>query len=137
MNWVLDADFREFFTSLDHRWLVEFLEHRIADETGPATDPEWLSAGVIENGTWTACEEGVTARASASPLLANVYLHYVFDLWAPSGGGRHARGEVMIVRFADDFVVGFEYRERRAAVLADLRDRLAQFSSSSTPRRRA
>ena len=128
VNWVLDADFREFFTSLDHRWLERFLEHRIADKRVLRLIQRWLRAGVIENGSWTACEEGVPQGASASPLLANVYLHYVFDLWAHQWRGRHARGEVMIVRFADDFVVGFEYRSDALRFWADLRDRLAQFS---------
>jgi RNA-directed DNA polymerase len=128
VNWVLDADFREFFTSLDHRWLERFLEHRIADKRVLRLIQRWLRAGVIENGSWTACEEGVPQGASASPLLANVYLHYVFDLWAHQWRGRHARGEVMIVRFADDFVVGFEYRSDALRFWANLRDRLAQFS---------
>ena len=104
VNWVLDADFREYFTSLDHRWLVRFLEHRIADKRVLRLIQRWLRAGVIEKGSWTACEEGVPQGASASPLLANVYLHYVFDLWAHQWRGRHARGEVLIVRFADDCV---------------------------------
>ena len=79
---MLDADIREFFTSLDHRWLVRFLEHRIADRRVLRLIRKWLGAGVIEDGTWTASEEGVPQGASVSPLLANVYLHYVFDLWA-------------------------------------------------------
>lgn len=128
VNWVLDADFREFFTSLDHRWLGRFLEHRIADGRVLRLIQRWLSAGVIENGSWTACEEGVPQGASASPLLANVYLHYVFDLWAHQWRGRHAHGEVVIVRFADDFVVGFQYRSDALRFWADLRRRLAEFS---------
>ena len=82
VNWVLDADFRDYFSSLDHRWLERFLEHRIADRRVLRLIQKWLGAGVIEKGSWTACEEGVPQGASASPLLANVYLHYVFDLWA-------------------------------------------------------
>jgi group II intron reverse transcriptase/maturase len=127
VNWVLDADFREFFTSLDHRWLVRFLEHRIADRRVLRLIQKWLSAGVIEEGTWTACDEGVPQGASVSPLLANVYLHYVFDLWAHQWRRRHARGEVIVVRFADDFVVGFEHRDDAERFRADLRDRLARF----------
>jgi RNA-directed DNA polymerase len=127
VNWVLDADFREFFTSLDHRWLVRFLEHRIADRRVLRLIQKWLSAGVIEEGTWTACEEGVPQGASVSPLLANVYLHYVLDLWAHQWRRRHARGEVIVVRFADDFVVGFEHRDDAERFWADLRDRLAGF----------
>jgi RNA-directed DNA polymerase len=128
VNWVLDADFREFFTSLDHRWLVEFLEHRIADRRILRLVKKWLGAGVIEEGTWTACEEGVPQGASVSPLLANVYLHYVFDLWAHQWRHRQARGELIVVRFADDFVVGFEHRDDAERFLVDLRNRLARFS---------
>jgi RNA-directed DNA polymerase len=128
VNWVLDADFREFFTSLDHRWLVRFLEHRIADERVLRLVKKWLAVGVIEDGAWTAFEEGVPQGASVSPLLANVYLHYVFDLWAHQWRRRHARGDVVIVRFADDLVVGFEHRDDAERFWADLRDRLAQFA---------
>src|SRR3954468_2586046 len=128
VNWVLDADFREFFTSLDHRWLERFLEHRIADRRVLRLIQKWLAAGVIENGAWTASEEGVPQGASASPLLANVYLHYVFDLWAHQWRRRHAHGDVVIVRFADDFVVGFEHRDDAERFWAELRERLAEFS---------
>jgi RNA-directed DNA polymerase len=128
VNWVLDADYREYFTSLDHRWLVRFLEHRIADKRVLRLIQKWLAAGVIEKGSWTACEEGVPQGASVSPLLANVYLHYVFDLWAHQWRRRHARGDVVIVRYCDDFVVGFEHRDDAERFWADLRDRLAKFS---------
>jgi len=104
VNWVLDADIREFFTGLDHRWLVRFLEHRIADKRVLRLIGKWLSAGVIEDGVWTASEAGAPQGASASPLLANVYLHYVLDLWVQWWRRRHARGDVIIVRFADDCV---------------------------------
>ena len=128
VNWVLDADFRDYFSSLDHRWLERFLEHRIADRRVLRLIQKWLAAGVIEEGTWTAFEDGVPQGASASPLLANVYLHYVFDLWAHQWRTRHAHGDVVIVRFADDFVVGFEHRDDAERFWADLRERLAQFS---------
>ena len=128
VSWVLDADFRDYFSSLDHRWLVRMLEHRIADRRVLRLILKWLAAGVIEEGSWTAFEEGVPQGASASPLLANVYLHYVFDLWAHQWRRRHARGDVVIVRFADDFVVGFEYRDDAERFWADLRERLAEFS---------
>src|SRR5450631_2251822 len=128
VNWVLDADFREFFTSLDHQWLMRFLEHRIADRRVLRLIGKWLAAGVIEEGSWTKYEEGVPQGASVSPLLANVYLHYVLDLWVHQWRRRHARGDVMIVRFADDFVVGFEHRDDAERFWAELRDRLAQFS---------
>ena len=128
VNWVLDADFREFFTSLDHRWLEKFLEHRIADKRVLRLIQKWMAAGVIEDGAWTDSVEGVPQGASASPLLANVYLHYVFDLWAHQWRTRHARGDVVIVRFCDDFVVGFERRDDAERFWADLRERLAEFS---------
>jgi RNA-directed DNA polymerase len=127
VNWVLDADFSDYFSSLDHQWLVKFLEHRIADRRVLRLIQKWLAAGVIENGSWTAFEEGVPQGASASPLLANVYLHYVFDLWAHQWRTRNARGDVIIVRWADDFVVGFEHREDAERFWAELRDRLAKF----------
>jgi group II intron reverse transcriptase/maturase len=127
VNWVLDADIREFFTSLDHRWLARFLEHRITDKRILRLIQKWLNAGVIENGKWSQTTEGAPQGASASPLLANVYLHYVFALWALWGRRHHARGEVIIVRFADDFTAGFEYQDDAQRFLTDLRERFAKF----------
>jgi len=127
VNWVLDADFSDYFSSLDHQWLVKFLEHRIADRRVLRLIQKWLAAGVIENGSWTAFGEGVPQGASVSPLLANVYAHYVLDLWAHQWRTRHARGDVIVVRWADDFVVGFEHRQDAEWFWADLRDRLATF----------
>jgi RNA-directed DNA polymerase len=127
VNWVLDADFSDYFSSLDHQWLVKFLEHRIADKRVLRLIQKWLAAGVIENGSWTAIDDGVPQGASASPLLANVYAHYVLDLWAHQWRTRHAHGDVIIVRWADDFVVGFEHREDAERFSAELRDRLAEF----------
>ena len=125
---MLDADFRDYFSSLDHQWLERFVEHRIADRRVLRLIRKWLAAGVIEEGTWTAFEEGVPQGASASPLLANIYLHYVFDLWAHQWRRRHAHGDVVIVRFCDDFVVGFEHRDDAERFWADLRGRLAKFN---------
>lgn len=127
VNWVLDADFSDYFGSLDHQWLMKFLEHRIADKRVLRLIEKWLTAGVVENGSWTAFEDGVPQGASVSPLLANVYAHYVLDLWAHQWRRRHARGDVIIVRWADDFVVGFEHRDDAERFWADLRDRLATF----------
>ena len=127
VNWVLDADFSDYFSSLDHQWLLKFLEHRIADKRVLRLIQKWLAAGVIEDGAWTAFEEGVPQGASASPLLANVYAHYVLDLWAHQWRTRHAHGDVIIVRWADDFVVGFEHREDAERFSTELRDRLAPF----------
>jgi retron-type reverse transcriptase len=98
---VLDADIRDFFGQLDQSWLMRFLEHRIADRRVLRLIQKWLAAGVIENGNWSRTERGTAQGASASPLLANVYLHYVFDLWAHQWRQRHAHGDVIIVRYAD------------------------------------
>src|SRR5271170_3284640 len=110
VNWVLDADLRDFFTSLDHSWLEKFLEHRIADKRILRLIRKWVSAGVIEDGAWTASDGGAPQGASASPLLANIYLHYVLDRWVRQWRRQHARGDMIIVRFADDFVAGFEHQ---------------------------
>jgi RNA-directed DNA polymerase len=133
VNWVLDADIRDFFNQLDHSWLAKFLEHRIADKRVLRLIGKWLAAGVIEDGDWSQTVEGAPQGASASPLLANVYLHHVFDLWADWWRRRHARGDVIIVRFADDITVGFEYEEDARRFWADLRDRLAKFGLELHP----
>ena len=127
VNWVLDADFRDFFTSLDHSWMVRFLEHRVADRRVLRLIQKWLRAGVIEDGRWTASEEGSPQGATVSPLLANVYLHYVFDLWVQQWRSRHARGEVIVVRYADDVVLGFQHRSDAERFARDLEQRLARF----------
>lgn len=127
VNWVLDADFRDFFTSLDHSWLVRFLEHRVADERVLRLIQKWLRAGVIEDGRWSASEEGSPQGATVSPLLANVYLHYVFDLWVQQWRSRHARGEVIVVRYADDVVLGFQHQSDAERFARDLEQRLAGF----------
>ena len=128
VNWVLDADIRDFFTKLDRDWLERFLQHRIADKRVLRLIQKWLSAGVIENGTWTPCDEGTPQGASVSPLLANVYLHYVLDQWAHQWRKRYAHGDVVIVRWADDFIVGFEHHGDAEQFLADLRERFAKFA---------
>ena len=133
VNWVLDADIRDFFNQLDHSWLERFLEHRIADQRVLRLIRKWLSAGVIEDGQWSETVEGAPQGASASPLLANVYLHYVFDLWAQWWRKRFAHGDVVIVRFADDFTVGFEHEEDAQRFLSDLRERFAKFGLELHP----
>jgi group II intron reverse transcriptase/maturase len=127
VNWVLDADIRDFFTSLDREWLVKFLEHRIADRRVLRLIQKWLRAGVVEDGEWSGTEEETAQEASISPLLGNVYLHYVLDLWADQWRRRNARGDVILTRFADDFLAGFEHRADAERFLADLSDRLARF----------
>jgi RNA-directed DNA polymerase len=133
VNYVLDADIRDFFTQLDQGWLERFLEHRIADRRVLRLIQKWLRAGVIEDGEWSESLEGTAQGASVSPLLSNVYLHYVFDLWADQWRRRHARGDVILTRFADDYVVGFEHREDAERFLAELRDRFAQFGLELHP----
>ena len=115
------------FDAIDHEWLRRFVEHRIADKRVLRLIQKWLNAGVIEDGSWSASEEGAPQGASASPLLANVYLHYVFDLWARHWRNRQAHGDVIIVRFADDIVVGFQHRSDAERFQADLVERFARF----------
>src|SRR5664279_3626520 len=133
VNFVLDADIRDFFGSLDRGWLERFVEHRIADGRVLRLIQKWLNAGVIEDGEWSSTEAGTAQGASVSPLLSNVYLHYVFDLWADQWRQRHARGDVVLARFADDYVAGFEHREDAERFLADLRDRFAEFGLELHP----
>jgi RNA-directed DNA polymerase len=133
VNWVLDADIRGFFDTLEHEWLVRFLEHRIADRRVIRLVQQWLRAGVLENGQRTWSEVGTVQGGSISPLLANVYLHYVFDLWAHRWRRTRTRGDVVIVRFADDFVVGFQYRPDAVRFLADLRVRFTRFGLTLHP----
>jgi group II intron reverse transcriptase/maturase len=127
VGWVLDADIRGYFDAIDHQWLMKFIEHRIADKRVLRHVKKWLNAGVLEKGAVARSEEGVPQGGSISPLLANVYLHYVFDLWADQWRARHARGDVIVVRFCDDFVVGFQYRQDAERFLADLRERFLRF----------
>ena len=133
VNWVLDADVRDFFGQLDHSWLETFLEHRIADKRVLRLIRKWVSAGVVEDGQWSDTMQGAPQGASVSPLLANVFLHYVFDLWAHWWRDRFANGDVVIVRFADDFTVGFEYQEDAQRFWADLRERFAKFGLELHP----
>ena len=133
VNWVLDADLRDFFSTLDQAWLIKFLEHRIADKRVLRLIRKWLSAGVIEDGKWSETPEGSPQGASVSPLLANVYLHYVFDRWVRQWRRRQARGDMIVVRFADDFIVGFEYQRDAERFLVELRERLAKFKLELHP----
>jgi RNA-directed DNA polymerase len=127
VNWVLDADIRDYFTSLDHSWLVRFFEHRIADRRVLHLIQKWLRAGVVEDGQWSETDQGTPQGASVSTLVANVFLHYVFDLWVHQWRGREARGEMIVVRYADDFVVGFQHRDDAERFWAALRERFAEF----------
>ncbi len=133
VNWVLDADIRGFFDTINHEWLMRFLEHRIADRRILRLIQKWLSAGAMEEGEWTKSWEGTPQGASVSPLLANLYLHYALDLWVQQWRTRHAQGDVIITRFSDDFVVGFQYRGDAERFLRELRERLRKFSLELHP----
>jgi len=128
VGWVLDADIRGYFDAISHEWLMKFVEHRIADKRVLRHIKKWLNAGVLEEGAVTYDEGGVPQGGSISPLLANIYLHYVFDLWADQWRRKYAVGNVIIVRFCDDFVVGFQHRKDAERFLVDLRERFLEFS---------
>jgi retron-type reverse transcriptase len=121
VNWVLDLDIHNFFDGLSHEWLVKFIEHRIADRRVVRLIQKWLNAGVLEDGKRIRIEEGTPQGGSASPLLANVYLHYVFDLWVQAWRQRGAHGDVTVVRFADDIVVGFQSKAEADQFRAEMR----------------
>ena len=133
MQWVLDADIARFFDTISHEWLVRFIEHRIGDRRIVRLIQKWLKVGVLEDGVRVESEEGTPQGAVISPLLANIYLHYVYDLWANQWRKRHATGDVIFVRYADDTVVGFEHRHDAERFLADLRTRLAEFALALHP----
>jgi RNA-directed DNA polymerase len=133
VNWVLDADIRDFFTRLDHGWLIRFIEHRIADKRMVRLVQKWLKAGVIDDGVWAKTRDGTPQGAPISPLLANVYLHYVFDLWADRWRKRQARGDVVVVRYADDFIVGFQHEDDARRFLEELHERFARFGLELSP----
>ena len=126
VNWVLDADIKGFFDAISHEWLLKFLEHRIADQRLLRLCRKWLRAGVSEAGQWSKTDVGTPQGAVISPVLANLYLHHVLDLWADAWR-KTARGDVIIVRYADDFVMGFQYRNEADLFLQQLRERMARF----------
>ena len=128
VSWVLDADIRGYFDTIDHEWLMKFVEHRIVDKRVLRHIRKWLNAGVLENGTRIRSEEGTPQGSSISPLLSNIYLHYVFDLWVNQWRKKHARGDVIVVRFCDDFVVGFQYESEATRFLTDLKERFGNFN---------
>ena len=127
VNWVLDADIRGFFDNMNHEWTMKFVEHRVADRRILRLIQKWLKAGVSEDGQWSETKVGTPQGAVVSPLLANVYLHYVFDLWVEAWRKKVANGEVIVVRYADDLVVGFQYRTDAERFLQEFRERLAKF----------
>jgi group II intron reverse transcriptase/maturase len=127
VNWVLEADICGFFDAIDRNWLVKFIEHRIGDRRIVRLIQKWLNAGVLEEGERIQSETGTVQGGSISPLLANVYLHYVFDLWVQRWRNTQARGELIVVRYADDFIVGFQHKEEAERFMEDLRQRFAKF----------
>jgi RNA-directed DNA polymerase len=128
INWVLDLDIQGFFDAIDHEWLIRFIEHRIKDKRVIRQIRKWLKAGVIEDGTWQKVEEGTPQGGSVSPLLANIYLHYVFDLWANSWRSRKAKGDVVMIRFADDMVLGFQHKHEAMRFQRELKARFTKFN---------
>lgn len=133
VSYMLDADIRDFFGSINHEWMVKFIEHRIADKRIVRLIQKWLNAGVLEEGKVTYEETGTPAGGSISPLLANVYLHYVYDLWVQQWRKKAARGNVITVRFADDIVAGYQYKSDAEKFLQELKVRLNKFGLELHP----
>ncbi len=133
VNWILDADIRGFFDHLSHEWLVKFIEHRIADRRILRLIQKWLRAGVSEEGKWSKTEVGTPQGSVASPLLANVYLHYVFDRWVQHWRKHQATGDMVVVRYADDIVAGFENRADAERFLSEWKERLQKFGLELHP----
>jgi RNA-directed DNA polymerase len=133
VNWVLDLDVRGFFDNVSHEWLVKFVEHRVADRRAIRLIQKWLKAGVTEEGEWKETEVGTPQGAVVSPLLANIYLHYVFDLWVNQWRRKWAGGDMIVVRYADDAVLGFQHRKDAEAFLEQLRERMRKFGLELHP----
>jgi RNA-directed DNA polymerase len=133
VNWVLDLDIKGFFDGISHEWLVKFIEHRIADRRVVRLIQKWLKAGVLEDGKRIVVKEGTPQGGSASPLLANIYLHYVFDLWAQAWRRKRAHGDVIVVRFADDIVLGFQIQADAQQFRAELSERMRKFNLELHP----
>ena len=133
INWVLDCDVQSFFDKVSQSWLIRFIEHRIGDRRIIRLIAKWLTAGVLEDGHLIETEEGTPQGAVISPLLANIYLHYVYDLWVHQWRQRCATGDVIVVRYADDTIVGFEHQHEAEQFLADLKARLARFGLTLHP----
>jgi len=133
VSYILDADIRSFFDEISREWLIRFLEHRIGDPRIIRLIQKWLKVGVLEDGVVTTSEKGTAQGAVISPLLANIYLHYVLDLWANRWRQREATGDMIIVRYADDFIVGFQHERDARRFLDELRERLGKFALSLHP----
>jgi RNA-directed DNA polymerase len=133
VNWILDADISKFFDTIEHDWLVKFIEHRVADARVVRLIKKWLHAGVLEDGRLEQSELGTVQGGSISPLLANIYLHYAFDLWVKQWRERHARGDVIVVRYADDWIAGFQFRDDAERFQRAVAERLGQFGLKLHP----
>jgi group II intron reverse transcriptase/maturase len=133
VNWILDADIRGFLDNMNHEWTMKFVEHRVADKRILRLIRKWLKAGVSEDGKWSETKVGTPQGAVVSPLLANVYLHYVFDLWAEVWREKVARGDMIVVRYADDLVVGFQHRADAEQFLREFQERLEKFGLEIHP----
>src|SRR6266852_2408057 len=133
VNWILDLDIRSFFDKLQHEWLVQFVEHRVGDQRVVRLIQKWLKAGVMEQGQWSETKEGSPQGAVISPILANLYLHHVLDLWVDAWRKKQAREDVIVVRYADDAVLGFEHRAEAERFLEQLRERLRKFGLELHP----
>lgn len=133
VNWILDADIAKFFDTIEHTWLVKFIEHRVGDTRVVRLIKKWLHAGVLEEGRLTQSETGTVQGGSISPLLANIYLHYAFDLWVKQWRDRHARGDVIIVRYADDWVAGFQFMGDAQRFQREVTQRLQDFGLALHP----
>lgn len=131
VNWIVDADIRSFFDQMSHEWTMQFVQHRVADKRILRLIGKWLKAGVSEDGQWSETKMGTPQGAVISPLLANLYLHYVFDLWLEAWRKKVAKGDVIAIRYADDLVVGFEHRAEAERFLQEFRERLARFGLES------
>ncbi len=135
VNFILDADIAGFFDTVSHEWLIRFVEHRIADRRMVRLIRKWLKVGVMEEGVVRPGSVGTPQGAVISPLLANIYLHYTLDLWAQQWRQRHAQGDVILVRYADDIVAGFEHQAEAERFLADMRERMAAFGLALHPQK--
>jgi group II intron reverse transcriptase/maturase len=133
VNWILDLDIRSFFDQVGHDWMIKFVEHRVGDKRIIRLIQKWLKAGVMEQGRWFETVEGTPQGSVISPILANLYLHFVLDLWVHQWRHRQAQGDVIAVRYADDAVLGFQHRDEAEQFLEQLRERLAKFGLELHP----
>lgn len=135
VNWVLDVDIQGFYDTLSHQWIRRFLQHRIADKRVLRLIDKWLKAGIMRQGQWNSLEQGAVQGATISPLLSNIYLHYVFDLWVQQYRTKQARGDVIVVRYGDDIALGFEHKDEAVEFLERLKQRFEQFQLQLHPKK--